>query len=288
MQRETTPSFSPTIETQHAYAVVSPQEATWRQLLPVHRLAVIAKTPITVAMGVYMSGGRFATPAVILTMLATGALWAVLYAINEATDLRLEHHVPVPRAMRLLLSALCIGVCVVAALVSPALGGLCTAMALGQMAYCVPPVRLKRHWWAVLLLSGMLNPVLRLECGALWGVHAIPPLAYFAFVTLHLGAAIRSRVLLRERDRKLAYRVAPPRMEWVGMACTGVGMLGTYGLCWQGVLPRVFLGFTTVAALFSLYAWSGRVSSVSRLRQGWLGFAILALLAYAILYLNRT
>ena len=236
----------------------------------------------------YMSGGRFDSVPVVLTMLIGSMLWAVLYSINEATDLRLEHHVSVPPAMRLWLSALCCAVCVAAALVSPVLGGLCVTMALGQMAYCVPPVRLKRHWWAVLLLSGMLNPVLRLECGALWGVHSVPTLTYFAFVTLHLGASIRSRVLLRERDRKLAYRVAPPYTEWAGMACTGVGMLATYGLCWQGVLPRVFLGFTTVAALFSLYAWSGRVSSVSRLRQGWLGFALLALIAFAILYLNRT
>ena len=239
-----------------------------------------------VAMGVYISGGRFDNPAVAVTMIITGLLWAILYAINEATDLALEQQFRIERSMIRTLVALSAVTCIGGALLSPLLGGLCAAMAIGQLAYCAPPIRLKRYWWAVLLLSGMLNPVLRLECGALWGTHAIPPLAYAAFMSLHVGASIRSRILQRERDRKLSYRTAPSSMKWAGIACTIAGLLGCYGLCLQGVLPHVYLWFTTVAVPFSLYAWSRRVSSVSDLRRGWKWFAILAPIAGAILYLS--
>lgn len=188
--------------------------------------------------------------------------------------------------MIMTLLALGTAVCIIAAVISPMLGALCMAMAVGQLAYCAPPVRLKRYWWAILLLSGMLNPVLRLECGALWGTHTIPPLVYAAFMSLHVGASIRSRILQRERDRQLSYRTAPLGMKWAGIACTILGLFGCYGLCVQGVLPRVFVWFTTVALPFSLYAWSPRVSNVSHLRRGWIWFAILAPIAGAILYLS--
>ena len=288
MQSEHTSTFPASLESPtHGYAVIEDNRASWGRLLPAHRLPVIAKTPIMVALGVYMAGGQFNQSGVTATMVVTAALWTTLYAINEATDLMQEHQMLVSRKIRLLLLTLCGSACIAAGLLSLKVGALCLLMMLGQLAYCMPPARLKRHWWAVLLLSGMLNPVLRLECGALWGTHSISALAYLVFVSLHLGASIRSRALLRERDRKLAYRVAPPHTEWAGMACTGVGLLGAYGLCWQGVLPRVFLLFVSVATVFSLYAWSGRVTNVSRLRQGWLWFAILALVAFALLYLNR-
>lgn len=288
MQSENTSPFSVSLESHaHGYAVVASSHAAWADLLPAHRLPVIAKTPIMVALGAYMAGGQFNQRSVVVTMIVTAALWTILYAINEATDLMQEHQMPVARKMRLMLLCLCAVVCMIAGCLSLKLGGLCLLMALGQLAYCMPPVRLKRYWWAVLLLSGMLNPVLRLECGALWGTHSVSALTYLVFVSLHLGASIRSRVLLRERDRKLAYCIAPARTEWAGMLCTGTGLLGAYVLCWQGVLPRVFLLFVTVATVFSFYAWSTKVTSVSRLRQGWLWFAVLALVAFALLYLNR-
>ncbi len=288
MQSENFSPFSISLESHaHSYAVVDANRATWAQLLPAHRLPVIAKTPIMVALGVYMAGGQFNQPGVGLTMIVTAALWTILYAINEATDLMHEHQMLVARKMRLLLLTSCGVVCASAGCLSLKLGGLCLLMALGQLAYCMPPIRGKRYWWAVLLLSGMLNPILRLECGALWGTHSVTALGYLVFVSLHLGASTRSRVLLRERDRKLGYRIAPPRAEWAGMACTGTGLLGAYGLCWQGVLPREFLLLVTVATLFSIFAWSNKVTNVSRLRQGWLWFAILALVAFAQMYLNR-
>jgi hypothetical protein len=265
------------------YAGPGARRAAWMQLLPPHRLTVIAKTPMLVAVGVYASGGPFRTMPVALTLLVTSGLWAVLYAVNEATDLEGENHLAVDIGIRRLLAALCVGVILAGAAVTPRLALLLTLMVAGQLIYCLPPIRLKRRWWAVLLLSGVLNPILRLECGALWGPHAIPPLAYAVFVSLHLGASIRSRCLLRDRDRKLGYRVAPERTEWVGMTCTAVGLCGGYVLSAQGVLPPIFVLFTTIAALFSFYAWSGRVTSVARLRQGWLWFSLLSLLALAVL-----
>jgi hypothetical protein len=141
----------------------------------------------------------------------------------------------------------------------------------------------KRWWWAVLLLSGVLNPILRLECGALWGPRAVPFLAYAVLVSLHLGSAIRARTLLKARDRRLAYVTAPNGIEGFGIACTVGGLLGASVLCAQGFLPRSFLIFLIPAAVFSLYAWSGRIRSMAQLRQGWLGFAILSLLALAVL-----
>lgn len=289
MPSENISTFSASLETHTSgYAVVAANQATWRELLPAHRLPVIAKTPLMVAVGVYMTGGTFSSWGVTLTMLVTAGLWTVLYALNEATDLSKEHHAVVPESAWRVLFGACAVVCAIAFWLSPKVGGLCLTMALGQMAYCVPPIRLKRHWWAVLLLSGMLNPILRLECGAVWGTHSISALAYFVFVTLHLGASIRSRALLRERDHKFGYRIAPPRAEWAGMVCTGVGLLGAYALCRQGILPHTFVLFVTVAAIFSIYAWSGRVTNVSRLRQGWFWFAVLGLVAFALMYLNRT
>lgn len=288
MQPETISSLSSSADAHiPGYALTAAQSVGWRQLLPSHRLPVIAKTPFMVALGVYIAGGRFDNPSVGKTMLLAGALWAALYALNEATDLALEQNLIVPLSARQLLYALCITICVAAVWLSPALGLLCVLMAVGQIAYCVPPARLKRYWWAALMLSGMANPILRLECGAVWGTHTIPPLAYIAFVSLHIGAAIRSRALLRDRDQDFAYRVAPPRLEWAGITCTGVGLLAAYGVCWQGIVPPVFAVFTTAATAFSVYAWSGRATSVAQLRQGWLWFAVLSLLACAILYLHR-
>ena len=288
MQSETTSPLTSATEIHAlAHTPAAMPAAEWRRLLPAHRLPVIAKTPFMIALGVYISGGRFDNPTVGKTMLLGGALWAVLYALNEATDLTLEQHLHVPLLARQTLYALCAALCLCAAWLSPTLGLLFGMMAVGQLAYCVPPLRLKRHWWAVLLLSGMANPVLRLECGALWGTHAVPLLAYIAFVSLHVGASIRSRVLLRDRDRNFGYRIAPPRMEWAGMACTSVGIIAAYGVCWQGIVPPVFAVFTTAAAAFALYAWSGRAASVAQLRQGWLWFALLALIACIVLYLHR-
>lgn len=240
-----------------------------------------------ILVGVYASGGRFLSRSVLLTLLLASCLWTVLYALNESADLECEQGYANDAPRRTLFCGLCLGICIAAAWLSPRLTLLLALMALGQAAYCLPQLRLKRRWWAVLVLSGLLNPILRLECGALWGGHAIPMDAYLVFASLHLGASIRSRCLLRDRDRKLGYRVAPPGTEWFGIACTFLGLIGAYYLSAEGVLPRVFALFTTAAACFALYAWSGRVSGIARLRQGWVWFALLSLAALAVLLLEQ-
>lgn len=256
---------------------------SWLALLPAHRRPVLAKTPLLIALGVYLAGGRLETRPVLLTMALATALWAVLYALNESTDLQQESGILVGRRVQALLFLLPVLICLAAACLSPHLGLLFALMTVGQIAYSAPPWRVKRWWWAILLLSGVLNPILRLECGALWGPRAVPFLAYAVLVSLHLGSAIRARTLLKERDRRLAYVAAPNGIGWLGIACTVGGLIGAGFLCVQGFLPHALLVFLLPAALFSLYAWSGRIRSMAQLRQGWLGFAILSLLALAVL-----
>src|SRR5579871_5261800 len=64
--------------------------AVWRQLLPTHRLSVVAKTPVLVALGLFLAGGRFVWGTVGWTLVLAAALWGVLYALNEAYDLAYE------------------------------------------------------------------------------------------------------------------------------------------------------------------------------------------------------
>ena len=269
------------------YALARPHQAEWQQILPGHRLPVIVKSLLIVALGVYLSGGPLETQAVETTMALTAVLWAVLYALNESTDLIFEHRLLVPKYLPAGLLALAILLCLSAAFLSPALSLLLGLMIAGQVAYCLPPMRLKRHWWAVFVLSGTLNPILRLECGAVWGKHPIPFLAYLVFISLHLGASSRTRVLLRERDQKLGYQIAPAWLEGVGKLCTGLGLTGGVLLCMQEVLPRFLLFSFPLVAAFVLYAWSERAVSVARLRIGWIWFAILALLILVGLYTMR-
>jgi hypothetical protein len=267
--------------------VVRGRTAKWRQLLPTHRLPVIAKTPIMILVGVYVSGGPFESREVLLTMLVAACLWTVLYALNESTDLVAEEGYLIEWRVKALLILLCFGICGVGGILSARLSLLLTLMAVGQIVYCVPPIRLKRYWWAVLLLSGAMNPILRLECGAMWGTHAIPLPAYAVFISLHLGASIRSRSLQRKRDANLGYRIAPPHTEWAGIACTGIGLIGAYGLIIIGILPPFCALFTTIAAAFAIYAWSGRGAEIGRLRRGWLLFALLGLVTLAVMLVQR-
>lgn len=266
---------------------VTPYQVERQHLLPTHRVPVVVKTPLLIALGVYLAGGRFDSPAVGLTMVFASALWAILYAINEATDLQQEKGLPVQHRALVWLTLLCCSLCFGAFFVSSLLAPLLMAMTVGQLVYCVPPVRLKRYWWVALLLSGTLNPACRLLCGAIWGTHAIPPLAYATFLSLHLGAAIRSRLLLRERDRKLGYHVAPPHLEWLGWGATLIGLACAYVLCLQGVFPRLFLLFCALATAFALYAWFGNPTNIARLRKAWISFAFLALIAVALLWLQK-
>src|SRR5579863_6548424 len=132
------------------FAVVQPRRAEWRQFLPKHRLPVIAKTPIMILVGVYVSRGPFESRAVLLTMLLAAGLWTALYALNEATDLVGEQGYTIDRRTKGVLILLCAGICAAGSALSPRLGLLLTLMSAGQILYCVPPLRLKRYWWAVL------------------------------------------------------------------------------------------------------------------------------------------
>ncbi|HLK57599.1 MAG TPA: hypothetical protein VKU00_13625 [Chthonomonadaceae bacterium] len=277
----------PTETFTEAVAQERTRTASWRQLFPSHRLPVLSKTPLLIALGLTLTGGRFDPRTVGTTMVLFALLWADLYALNEATDLELEQGLQVPRRylipLYLLPCLLCIGaLCLSVRLLLPF--GLTM---LSQFAYCVPPFRLKRWWWAILLLSGVLNPILRLEAGAVWGAHSIPLLAYVAFVSLHLGAALRARGLQRARDSGFGYAIAPHGCDLTGILCTLIGIAVVFLLCLQGVLPKQCLYFLIPCIGFAIYAWSGRAKSMSDLRQGWLWFAVLALIALVILLTHK-
>jgi hypothetical protein len=245
------------------------------------------KTPVLMAVGLYLAGGARQFLSVGAAMLLGALLWGALYTLNESTDLELEEGLVVEPSIYTAIGLVALTACSLAAVLSLPLGRLFAFMALGQLAYCVPPLRLKRWWWAVLLISGVANPILRVQCGVVWGAHAAPLIVYPVLIMAHLGPAIRTRTLQRERDRSLGYQVAPETIGRWGKALTAAAWIGTCLLCITGVLPRPFLIFVVPSGGFGLYAWSDRVSSIGRLRQGWLLFALMALSAVAVLLRGR-
>lgn len=257
--------------------------ANWRQVVPTHRLPVASKTTVLVAVGAYISGSSLSDLRVWLSMAFASLLWTVLYILNEATDVEAEQGLFVQpllwRSIVGLLWVLCLG----AAFVSPLLSLLLSLMFLGQWAYCAPPFRLKRYWWAILVLSGVLNPLLRLWCGAIWGGRQIPLLVYIVVISLHLGATLRARSLQKSRDKMLAYSTAPFRVDIIGRLCTVLGFSGSFVLCFQGVLPPIFTVFILLCLPFSVYAWSSRAQSMRQLRRFWAVFALLAFVAICAL-----
>ena len=275
-----------TVASSH-YALVASRDARLRDLLPAHRLPVIAKTPIMVALGAYFAHADFARPELWLTFLISALLWTSLYALNEMTDVSAEQGLYVPPKTQKVLYTLPFVVCAASLFLSKSLFVCLFTMTVGQYAYCVPKFRLKRYWITIVLLSGVVNPLLRMECGAIWGTQQMPVLAGAVFVLLHLGATFRARTLQRERDRKLAYRTAPPFSDWLGPVCTALGLTGAILLCLHGILPHFFFFYILIAAGFAVYAWSGRVHSMNTLRRGWIGFALLGLIAVAILMAAR-
>lgn len=266
-----------------AAAAPSRPLASPMQLLPVHRLTVIAKTPLLLALGMYMSGGHFAWPTVGASLILASLLWGILYAVNEAFDLTLEEGYVVARAAIVTLVACVLAICAIAYVVSPALALLFAVMTAGQLAYCMPPIRLKRWWWPVLILSGVVNPVLRAYCGAIWGPEPVPFLAVLAIVLIHVGATIRTRALQRERDRKLQYRVSPRTLDRLGAVFTALGLADSAYLCMLNVYPRVFLITAPFVLGFFLYAWSAKAKSMKKVRRGWILFVVGAIFGMAVL-----
>jgi hypothetical protein len=250
---------------------------TWRQLVPGHRIPVIAKTPLLVALGVSWAGGADNVRGVWLSMALATALWLALYALNECTDAALEEGYIGELRLRRWLVLVSVVIVSTAGAVSVRLLIPMALMAASQLAYCLPPVRLKRWWWGGVLLSGVVNPTARLLCGAVWGTHPVPGLAYGALVCLHVGGAIRTRTLQRKRDLSLSYRVPPPGTEFLGLACTAMGILGAYRLCGQGMLPPALSLFVAPGGAFAAYAWCRRGLSIRQLRQGWIPFALLSI-----------
>src|SRR6185369_14791244 len=130
----TTP-YESTVEASRIFpATAARRRASTRQLLPIHRLTVITKTPLLVALGVYMSGAHFAWPTIGATLVLSSLMWGVLYAVNEAFDLTLEEGYIVPRATIAALMACVVAACLIAFVVSPALALLFGLMTAGQLA----------------------------------------------------------------------------------------------------------------------------------------------------------
>lgn len=276
--------FDSTIEATQVHPMASARRlASARQLLPIHRLTVITKTPLLVALGLYMSGGHFAWPTVGTTLVLASLMWGALYAVNEAFDLTLEEGYIVPRATIAALVACVAAICAVAFTVSPALALLFVLMTAGQLAYFMPPLRLKRWWWPVLMLSGVVNPVLRAYCGAIWGPEPVPFMALLAIILIHLGATIRTRALQRERDRNLRYRVSPAALDRIGAGLAMLGIVDSAYLCIINVFPRLFLLSGPFVVGFAVYAWSARAKSMKKVRRGWILFVVGAIFGVLIL-----
>jgi hypothetical protein len=258
-------------------AALNTQASTpWRRLLPEYRLLAIVKTPLLIAVGGYLAGGTSNERALGWSMLLGAALWATLYALNEATDAVFEAGDPDQSELRRWLITVAVLLVGAAGFVSAPLLALLGMMAVGQFLYCLPPWRLKRWWWAGVLLSGVMNPLARLQCGAISGAEPVPALAYGVLVALHLGAAFRTRTLQRARDRRFQYRVAPAGAELAGMLAMAAGLIGLYVLCLHSVLPASLTPHVALGALFGGYAWSQRGLTIGRLRRGWILFALLA------------
>ena len=263
---------------------VAERIATWRDILPAHRMPVVAKTPLIIAVGVYLSGGSFAENGVAITMLLAAALWGVLYAFNEATDVTAEESAIVPRPILFTLHSLVILLCLASTVYGVHLALPFFGMVVSQYLYCAPPARIKRYWWGNVLLSGTINPILRLLCGVHWGVHGVSALIYATFFFSHLGAALRARTLLRERDGRLGYTIAPKGSETVGKIATALGILGSSLIIGRGELPPYLCVFVAILSGYAVYTWSGSVRSVKTLRRGWVWFAILSIISLIVLF----
>ncbi len=255
--------------------------------MPLHRMPVLIKTSALIAFGVWVAHGTVTSSHALVTMFLGAVLWAALYGINEWSDLRLEAGIALPNSYGYVLSVVAAFTTIAAGLISWKIGLLFACMILSQVLYCIPPFRAKRYWYSALVLSGGINPMLRLEAGAALGMHSVPLQLIAVFILLHLGAAVRSRCLLRKRDLKLGYVVAPPKTERFGIAVTVLGLLGSFLVCYLEIVPRFLALFVALASGFAVYSWSSEDRNLGQLRRAWLWFAVLAVIFVAILALKR-
>lgn len=253
-------------------------------LVPFDRVLLVSKTPLLVVLGAYVAGATGELSRVGTTAALASALWLFLYAFNEATDACLERSFSVHPSVAQLLASIAVSLSFFALALSPTLAVLFLTMTVGQFVYSLPPLRLKRYWWFIVLVSGVVNPLLRIECGVVLGDHPVPPLVYAAVLLVHIGGASRTRLLRRDRDRSFGYRVAPDWLRFVGCAAAVLGMVGVFAMCLISMLPVRVLPIAFVGLAFTVYAWSGRTTDIAVLRKGWALFAPLAIVAMLMLW----
>ncbi len=282
----TTPSLAQESKAQPQTAQ-APLPLGWREVVPIHRLPVITKTPVMIIAGAYLSHAEFHVNTVIATMVLASALWTVLYYYNELTDIKLEKQAEVQSGLDTLCLTLMALLVAMGFAVRIGVGVCLLGMAVSQWGYCSPTLRLKRYWQANILLSGTINPILRFAAGAVWGTTEIPWLLLGMYVLLNFGASTRTRTLLRKRDAGLGYTQAPAWMEAVGKTATCLGFSCVVILIVKHALHPIFLLFFLIAAGYAVYAWSGRVTQMGQLRRGWLLFAGLSLFVIAFLFLHK-
>ena len=148
-------------------------------------------------------------------------------------------------------------------------------------------MRLKRYWWAVLAVEWYDEPLFEAAMRSVVGNSCV-----FGAVLYRLCQSAPGRI---HSVAGVAAGAGPQIGLLYRAAPLGMGGYGLYerwpvrrlwALLAGNIAPRI-PSLSHVATVFSIYAWSGRVTNVSRLRQGWLWFAVLALVAFALLYLNR-
>jgi hypothetical protein len=257
----------------------------WWSLVPTDRLFLVMKTPLIMAGGAYLAGASFHSGGLWLTMGLASVIWLLLYGLNESADAACERGLVSAGRYQYWLLGVPLALAASAAWIDPRAAAYLLLMVGAQVAYTLPPFRGKRHWALVVLISGTLNPLLRLQAGAVFGEQAIPLLGYVSLVLLHVGGALRTRLLRKERDLRLGYHTVPDGARYFGAAATILGLLGLGLMGRTGALPILFAIYALLCLPFAIYVWSSRVPDVVVLRKAWLVLAVLAL--PALLFLAR-
>jgi hypothetical protein len=251
--------------------------------VPTDRLFLVMKTPLIMAGGAYLAGASFREGGLWLAMGLASVVWLLLYGLNESSDATCERGLVSAGRYQYWLLAVPLVLAASAAWISLGVAAYLLLMVAAQVAYSLPPLRGKRHWALVVLISGTINPLLRLQAGAVLGHHALPLLAYVSLVLLHVGGALRTRLLRKERDLRLGYRTVPAVVRPFGAGATILGLLGIGLMGRLGALPVLFAYYALGCLPFAVYVWSNRVPDVVVLRKAWFVLAVLALPALLLL-----
>lgn len=248
------------------------------KLLPVKRVGALAKTALLVSVGAYVTGRRLDHDVASSVVLATG-LWAVLYALNEASDLVYEQKKRLPRVLFVALYLAVVAVVVFSVRENTTFGLLILTMSVSQIVYCVGP-RLKKFWFWALLLSGVVNPILRILAGALVvsdSVLQILPLV----IVVHLTGAMTTRLKNRKKDIVHNYEPIPERYWAARPSLQLVSLTLVCQAIASGLLPMSFASLVAVAVIFELLMrWlkggESREGGETARVAGWIIFASVA------------